>query len=461
MQHPSHSQATVFAQATPPGISGVAVIRISGPAARNIFGPMIKTPPQPRVAQLVKLCASDGHTVIDQALSIYFPAPNSFTGEEVVELQTHGGRAVIQAVLAELSALPGFRLAEAGEFTRRAFANHKLDLTQIEGLADLLHAQTEAQRKQAMAQLSGVLGVQYRTWADELTHILAHYEAYLDFPDEPIPPDIETGLVSRITHLQQLLQAHINDNARGERLRDGLQIAIIGPPNAGKSSLLNALAQREAAIVSATAGTTRDVIRVDLDLGGYPVTLSDTAGLRESVDAIEIEGMKRTAQTAHQADFCILVFDTTDPAATNDTLWQQYRALPHIVVWNKADLVESGEGKMERGFDSPPPLGGGWEGANLILSTKTGYNLAVLLGILTDQAKQMLGLSEGAVITRLRHRTAIMAAEAAITRSVVASLPELRAEDLRLARRELGRIVGDVDVEDLLDVIFRDFCIGK
>ena len=445
MQHHSHPQATIFALATPPGISGVAVIRISGPDAKRIYQSMIKAAPEPRLAQLVKLYATDGHTVIDQALSLYFPAPNSFTGEDVVELQTHGGRAVIQAVLSALAALPGYRLAAAGEFTRRAFANEKLDLTQVEALGDLLHAQTEAQRRQAMAQLSGVMGDQYRHWADGLTRILAHYEAYLDFPDEPIPADIESGLQQRLAELQQAIAAHLADDRRGEMLREGLRIAIIGPPNAGKTSLLNALAQRDAAIVSSTAGTTRDVISVDLDLGGYPITLYDTAGLRESADAIEIEGMRRTQLTAQQADLRILVFDATDPAATTDTLWQQYRIEPHLVVWNKADLGERREAR----------------GEGILLSTKTGYNLEALLVVLSGKAKEMLGQSEGAVITRLRHREALRACLAAITRSVVAALPELRAEDLRLARRELGRITGQVDVEDLLDIIFRDFCIGK
>jgi tRNA modification GTPase len=443
----NHSiQATIFALATPPGISGVAVIRISGPDASKIYGSLIKIrAPKPRLAQLVKLYAADSHTVLDQGLSLYFPAPHSFTGEDVVELHTHGGRAVVQAVLAVLSALPGYRLAAAGEFTRRAFDNGKLDLTQIEGLADLIHAQTEAQRIQALRQLGGELGAVYRGWANRLTKILAHYEAYLDFPDEPIPTDIERGLLAEIRDIQTAIAHHLADAGRGERLREGLHIAIIGPPNAGKSSLLNVLAQRDAAIVSAQAGTTRDVIRVDLDLAGYPLTLYDTAGLRESADAIEIEGMRRTARTAQEADLRLLVFDAAEANAANDPVWQPYRALPHLVVWNKADLIQ----------------GPGAGGEGILLSTQTGYNLDQLLVVLAEKAAEMLGQSEGAGITRLRHRQALAAALDIVTRSVVAPLPELRAEDLRQARQELGRITGQVDVEDLLDIIFRDFCIGK
>lgn len=443
----NHSiQATIYALATPPGISGVAVIRISGPDANKIYGSLIKIrTPKPRLAQLVKLYAADGHTVLDQGLSLYFPAPHSFTGEDVVELHTHGGRAVVQAVLAALSALPGYRLAAAGEFTRRAFDNGKLDLTQIEGLADLIHAQTEAQRIQALRQLGGGLGALYRGWANRLTKILAHYEAYLDFPDEPIPADLERGLLAEIHDIQTAIAHHLADAGRGERLREGLHIAIIGPPNAGKSSLLNVLAKREAAIVSAQAGTTRDVITVDLDVGGYPVTLYDTAGLRESADALEIEGMKRTAKTAQEADLRILVFDIMEPTALNDAVWQQYRTVPHLLVWNKVDLGE----------------GPGARGEGILLSTRSGYNLDQLLVVLAEKAAEMLGQSEGAGITRLRHREALEAALAAVTRSVVAPLPELRAEDLRQARFALGRITGQVDVEDLLDIIFRDFCIGK
>lgn len=442
--------STIFALSTAPGRAGVAVIRISGPNAKLVLDQMMAKPPAPRMAELVVLRHPASNTVLDQSLALYFPNPNSFTGEDVVELHTHGGRAVIQAVLQALASLPNFRAAEPGEFTRRAFDNDKMDLTQVEGLADLIHADTEAQRKQALRQMDGELGRLYDGWREDLMRSLAHLEAYLDFPDEDIDPATYVALQQKIVAVQQSVQRHLSDAHRGERLRDGLYAAIIGPPNAGKSSLLNMLAKREAAIVSDIAGTTRDVIEVSLDLGGYPLTLADTAGIREASDRIEQEGVRRSKRAAAEADFKILVLDSADPAPIDPQL-QQLADRDCIVVWNKTD----------DGTPKSPPFSLPQARAMVPISTKTGYNLDRFLGLLLAETESRLGGGDGAVITRLRHRSALEAVDQAITRFVVADLPELAAEDLRSAVHALGSITGRVDVEDILDIVFRDFCIGK
>ena len=361
----------------------------------------------------------------------------------MAELHLHGSRAVLAAVMQVLSRL-GLRLAEPGEFTRRAFLNGKLDLLQAEAIADLAAAETEAQRRQALRQLGGELGDVYRRWRDRLTRILAHLEAAIDFPDEDLPPEIEDRILGDTEGLVAEIERHLADGHRGERLRDGIDVAIVGPPNAGKSSLLNRIARRDVAITSPVPGTTRDVIEVAIDLGGYPFVLADTAGLRDSADAIEQEGKRRAVQRAEQAEIRLFVFDTAHPAdAAGASTWA---GADTILVANKIDLVPVAETDL-----SPPALP---------VSALTGEGIDRLLTMLGERVAQTYRI-EAPVLTRARHRQALEEAAASLRRSFSAALPELRAEDLRLALRSLGRITGAVDVEDLLDVIFRDFCIGK
>ena len=441
--------ATIFALATAPGRSGVAVVRVSGPGAGDALSALIRRPlPKPREAILRSLRDPNTGEVLDSALVLYFAAPRSFTGEDVVELHLHGGRAVTAGVIEALSALPGLRVAEPGEFTRRAFENGKLDLTEAEAIADLVDAETAAQRRQALRQMEGALGTLYEGWRERLTRALAHIEADIDFAEEDLPGGIADAVRPQLDGLATEISAHLNDNGRGERLREGLHIAIVGAPNAGKSSLLNALARREAAIVSARAGTTRDVIEVHLDLGGYPVVLADTAGLREAAaDEVEEEGIRRALDRAARADVKIAVFDAT---ALPDLDMATLALLDKdtIVVLNKTDLTTTDQ-VMVAGH---PAIG---------VSARTGAGLPALEERLTSFTADRLAAGGVPALTRARHRSALEECRDALQRALAAPLPELAAEDVRLASRALGRITGRVDVEDLLDVIFRDFCIGK
>ncbi|EKV32168.1 GTPase and tRNA-U34 5-formylation enzyme TrmE [Caenispirillum salinarum AK4] len=441
---------TIFAPATAPGRAGVAIVRISGPLADAALSALTAGAPlpQPRRAARVRVSGEGGEQV-DDGLALRFPAPASFTGEDVVELHLHGSRAVMEAVMALLSAQEGLRVAEPGEFTRRAFENGKMDLTQAEALADLIDAETAAQRRQALRQMDGALARLYDAWRDRLVRALAHLEAFIDFPDEELPPAAERAIWGSVEGLTAEMRSHLDDGHRGERLRDGLHIAIIGPPNAGKSSLLNALAQREAAIVSDIAGTTRDVVDVHLDLGGYPVVLADTAGLREAAETIESEGIRRARARAEQADLRLAVFDGAEwPAVDDHTLSLVDDSA--LVVVNKADLGAVPEAPAVNGQPALP------------LSVKTGRGLDTLLERLTALvADRLSGGSAAPALTRARHRAALAECVDALARAQAADLAELAAEDLRLAVRALGRITGRVEVDELLDVIFRDFCIGK
>jgi tRNA modification GTPase len=441
---------TIFAPATAQGRAGIAIFRISGPAAQTVFAKLCRSHalPQPRQAELRTLYDPATSEPIDHALILWFPAPHSFTGEDVVELHVHGGRAVNAALMNSLSRLAHFRLAEPGEFTRRAFENGKMDMTEAEAIADLVHAETEAQRRQALRQLDGALGTLYDSWRDTLMRILAYHEAAIDFADEDLPKDIAEKQTDALQTLIADITRHSDDGHRGERLREGFSVAILGPPNAGKSSLLNALSRRDAAIVSSTAGTTRDVIEVHLDLNGYPVMLADTAGLRDSADAIENEGIRRARMRAAEADVKLLVFDgshwpemdKTTAALIDDKA---------IVVVNKADVVKE-ETKTAAANRQP-----------LFLSAKTGEGIAELLQRITDYIVAQFPASSSAPLTRARHRAALEDCLQSLRRAQTATQTELRAEDIRLAARALGRITGRVDVEDMLDIVFRDFCIGK
>jgi tRNA modification GTPase len=442
---------TIFAPATGAGRAGLAVLRISGPAAREALLRLCpgRPLPAPRRAALRALHHPKTGETLDRALIIWFPAPHSFTGEDVAELHIHGGRAVLQGVLEALGALPDFRLAEPGEFTRRAFENGRMDLTEAEAVADLVHAETEAQRRQALRQMEGALGNLYGGWRARLARSLAYMEAAIDFADEDLPPDVAERQVGDLQKLQSEIADHLNDNHRGERLREGFSIAILGPPNAGKSSLLNMLARRDAAIVSSTAGTTRDVIEVHLDLGGYPVLLADTAGLRGSADAIENEGVRRALARAEQADLKLIVFDGAIWPDTDEATFHLIDDNSMIVV-NKSDQVKN-RWFIVQGIGEP-----------LFISALTGEGLPELLAQLTEEIKTRLSaISDAPSLTRARHREALGECRNHIARALKATQGELRAEDMRLALRALGRITGHVGVEDLLDIIFRDFCIGK
>lgn len=390
---------------------------------------------------------------LDTCLAVFFPGPASYTGEDVVEYHLHGGRAVIDGVLKALGSLSGLRLAMPGEFTRRAFEEGKIDLTEAEAVADLIAAETEHQKIQALGQMGGVLTSLYQGWGERITRVLAHLEAALDFPDESLPEGLADSVISTIKALRDEIGHHLDDGRRGERLREGIRVTLLGPPNAGKSTLFNLLAQRDVAIVSPIAGTTRDVLEVLLDLGGFPVVLSDTAGLRscdlsdDPHQSLEQEGMRRALQRASESDFKILVFDASALPYLDPEMCALVRP-DSFVVFNKSDL---GSGIL-------PVIHGA---APLKISAKTGEGVEVLIQDITDRLASHFVSRETPALTRTRHREALECCAACLGRSLNAPLAELVAEELRLASRALGQIMGRVDVEDLLDVIFRDFCIGK
>jgi tRNA modification GTPase len=440
---------TIFALSSAAGRAGLAVIRLSGPGTGMALRALSNQPlPRARYATRAVLQDPMSGETLDDGIVIWFPAPNSYTGEDVAELQVHGGSAVVAAILDTLGGQPGLRLAEPGEFTRRAFLSGKIDLTEAEGLIDLIDAETDAQRRQALRQASGALGRLYTEWRGALISLLAHFEALIDFVDEPLPKTLEIEVRDGILRIQDEITQHLDDGRRGERLREGVYIVILGAPNVGKSSLLNLLSRRDAAIVSATAGTTRDVVEVRLDLGGYPVTVADTAGLRDSIDDIEAEGIQRARDRAREADLKLIVFDGT---GRPDPIVLDLIDSNSVVVANKSDLVSI----------YPLELFSRGAAATCAISVKSGVGIDKFLETVTDLVEQRMGLTDTPAITRTRHRSALRECRDALARASKASESELAAEDLRLAVRFLGGITGSVDVEDLLDVIFRDFCIGK
>jgi tRNA modification GTPase len=445
-----HPDDTIFAPATAPGRAGIAVVRISGPATRQALAALSCPAPKPRHAARARFIDRASGEAIDDGLVLFFPAPASVTGEDVAELHLHGGRAIIEAVIAVLAAEPGLRLAEPGEFTRRAFEHGKLDLTEAEAVADLVAAETAAQRRQALRQLEGGLGQLYERWRQTLLRAAAHVEAAIDFPEEGLPETLDEGARAAVEGLIAEIDRHLADERRGEILRDGISVAILGPTNVGKSSLINALARRDVAITSAVAGTTRDVIEVRLDLAGYPVILADTAGLREARDAIEAEGVRRARARAAGADLTIVVLDIAHPDSAAEVAMEIGAA--SLVVANKLDLV--GARDRSAAMTRLPA-------ATIPLSTLTGEGLKLLLDRLATIVKERYAGTAGPVLTRSHHRAALSDCVAALRRSLAATQSELAAEDLRLAVRALGRITGRADVEDILDIIFRDFCIGK
>jgi tRNA modification GTPase len=433
--------ATIFALASAPGRGGVSVYRLSGPLARQAVETLAGFLPPPRMAKRARLVHRD--ETIDDGLVLWFPGPASFTGEDVAELHLHGGRAVTQALSAVLVEL-GLRPAEAGEFSRRAFQNGKLDLTRAEAIADLVDAETAAQRRQALLQLDGGLDRLAEDWRQDLLRALALLEACIDFSDEDLPDGVIEQAMEQVRSLAAELDSHLAEGVRHERLRDGIHVAILGAPNAGKSSLLNRIAGREAAIVSATAGTTRDVIEIHLDLGGWPVVLADTAGLREAGEEIEAEGIRRALAKAEAADLKMLVFDAgLDPDPATSSLVGP----DSLVVVNKTD-----QGRPPNLVDLPQAI---------MVSARTGDGIALLLETLRQQVADRFQITQAPALTRSRHRAAAQEARQALERFDPALGLELAAEELRRAAQSIGRIAGRVDVEDILDIVFRDFCIGK
>ena len=458
-------RSTIFALSSGRPPAAIAVVRISGPQARRALDRLTGRVPQPRQATLVRLREPASGEVIDEALALWFPAPASETGEDVAELQLHGGHAVVAGVLRALSAVEDCRVAEPGEFTRRAFENGKLDLTAVEGLGDLIAAETAAQRRQAFRQLKGLIGDRAETWRQRLIDALALVEARIDFSDEAdVPEDLITP-AAKIAHgLRDEISAALADGGRGERLRDGLVVAIAGPPNAGKSTLFNRLARREAAIVSPFAGTTRDVIEVHLELDGYPVTILDTAGIRDSAEPVEQEGVRRARARAAQADLVLWVIDVSaDDRASVESARLKSDAQQWLIE-NKIDLLEEG---ARRRLTAPCQDGERDEFQFVFsASSERGEGLDALFGALAAFARNSFVAGEAAIVTRTRHRHALEETAAALDRAIAESVmqrprEELIAEELRHASWALGRLTGRVDVEDVLDKIFRDFCIGK
>jgi len=455
---------TIYALASAQGRAGIAVIRVSGPRAFHSLSALTSAQDfSPRMATLAKLIHPDTGSLIDEAIVIPYHPPRSYTGEETVEYNIHGGKAVRESLFAFLATQERHRLAEPGEFTRRAFENGNLDLTQAEAVADLIHAETEAQKQLALNQMGGALSALYQEWAERLVRALAYAEAQIDFSEEDLPEDeVKQQIHPVLTAVLHAVEAHLNDGHRGEILREGIKIAIIGAPNAGKSSLMNALARRDVAIVSDMAGTTRDVLEVHLDLGGYPVTLYDTAGLRsvpspmgtlqievspkQSHDMIEAEGMKRAREKAAEAAFKILLFDGTKDMDAETLSFADERS---FIVINKKDLQSS--------------LRGGDDG--IFISCQTGEGLDDLIANVSRETEKIFAdiqsASSSPSLTRARHRAALDDCKSFILAALEGDSPDLIAEDIRMAVRSIGRITGRTDVEDLLDIIFRDFCIGK
>ncbi len=441
---------TIFALATAPGRAGLAVVRISGPDAAAALADLAGGLPSPRRACHVRFRDPRTGEAIDNGIALYFKAPASLTGEDVAELQLHGGRAVLAAVFAYLARRPGCRMAEPGEFTRRGFLNGKFDLTEAEAVADLVAAETAAQRRQALRQLEGAFGRRCEDWRARLIRAQARLEAEIDFPEEGLPRDLWAATLAELAAVRGELAVELADRGSGERLREGVAVAILGPPNVGKSSLMNALARRDVAITSSIAGTTRDVIEVALDLGGFPVVLADTAGLRDGADEIEAQGVERARARARSADLRLIVLDATRPGEAATIAPFIDRAA--ILVVNKIDLA------LPAGLDWADRLG---PRPALRLSVATGEGLGMLIEQLQLAVAELLNPGAAPLVTRRRHREALESVLAALDRCAVASLPELAAEDLRQAARGLGRITGRVDVEEMLDALFGEFCIGK
>ena len=437
---------TIFALSSGRAPSAIAVVRVSGPGSGPALTALGGKIPPARAATRVLLRDASGQP-LDDAVVLWFPGPASATGEDVAEFHVHGGRAVLASIFTALAAQENMRVAEPGEFTRRAFENGKLDLTEAEGLDDLIHADTDRQRRQALRQLKGLLGDRARDWRTRIIEASALIEAGIDFSDEgDVPAELIAPALVKIKTLLSEIEEVLAAQGQSERLRDGLVVAIAGPPNVGKSTLMNQLARREVAIVSPHAGTTRDVIEVQLDLDGYPVTVIDTAGIRETEDPVEQEGVRRARARAAEADLVLWLADGADARIDH------VGTAPVWLVRNKIDLDSAGRSLAEVPGRS-----------TFAISARSGDGLPELIAALVQFAQDYFGTSEGGLISRTRQRQLLQQTAVSLRRSieVVGEGEELAAEELRIAAHSLGRLLGRVDVEDILDVIFREFCVGK
>ncbi|MEE6487949.1 hypothetical protein FKM82_015091 [Ascaphus truei] len=472
-RHHEVGRDTIFALSSGHGKCGVAVIRTSGPASGEALQKLTgwRQHPLPRRATLTGLRSPKSGELLDRGLVIWFSGPRSFTGEDCCEYYVHGGPAVVSGVLEALGDVPTLRPAEPGEFTKRAFQNGKLDLTEVEGLGDLIHAETEVQRRQALRQMSGELGQLYQQWSNRLVTALAHVEAYIDFSeDDNVEEGVLTQVDSAVRALCGELEEHLRDCRRGERLRDGIHVVIAGATNAGKSSLLNTMCQKPAAIVSPIAGTTRDVVETALNIGGYPVILSDTAGLRDSEDAIEQEGMRRARERHSDADILVAVIDSSEVPPSKSSVLSHLHLLcsssqgdtPRdvILVLNKVDLLhQEAIAHLQELCEDPelPP--------KCLLSCQTGQGVTQFLSVLKQILESICGdpLQGAPSLTQTRHRLHLTGCLDALGRYATYREQDLvlAAEELRIAHRQLGGITGRVGAEEILDIIFRDFCIGK
>lgn len=443
---------TIYALSTVLGKSGVAIIRISGKEALQVVRLMTNLNPnniKARYAYFTDLKDLIKSQTLDKCLLLYFKAPNSFTGEDIVELQIHGSRAVISSVLNNLSRIPEFRMAEPGEYSKRAFYNQKMDLTEAEGLADLIDAETEAQQKYALRQMEGSLKNLYDDWRTQLVTIMAHLEAYIDFPDEEIPESVVNSLNNTVFKLREAIRKHLSGDTIGERLREGFRVVIVGRPNAGKSSLLNTFAQRDVVIVSDIAGTTRDAVDIHLDLNGYPVIITDTAGIRKTEEAIEKQGVEIAYRKINDADLLICLFDASqDTVQVFDNIAKTYGD-KMVYVANKVDNLTSEQCSNIKKQDI------------LLISAKHHQGIDLLLQKITKVIEDKFTSNSNLLITRARYREALSQALQSLDLFDLDKEIELSAEDIRLAAREIGKITGRIEIDEILDKIFGSFCIGK
>ncbi|MBC8298544.1 MAG: tRNA uridine-5-carboxymethylaminomethyl(34) synthesis GTPase MnmE [Pelagibacterales bacterium] len=442
---------TIYALSSGPGISGVAVIRISGPDSKRVISDLTNGDiPEPRIATLKKVNNINKNELIDEGIILWFPGPNSYTGEDMAEIQVHGSRAVLKSILNEISKVKNCRLAEPGEFTKLAFQNGKINLLKAESIGDLIASETEIQRRQAIKIMSGEHSNKFNSWRAKLLKILAHIEAKIDFPEEDVPKDVLKNIKKDSKQIKKEIKKILDDEKVGERIREGFKIAILGPSNAGKSSLLNFLSRRDAAIVSEIAGTTRDVIETHLNIDGYPVVISDTAGIRDSKDEIEKKGIRLALKKAKNADLSLIL---VEPKTLNiKRFLKHYVDDKAILVVNKSDL---GVGNLKKELKKYNPI---------IISLKNEKNLDKLIVKIKKKLKNKFISSENILITRERHRENLKQCIIHLNNFEGKSMAkdfDKAAEDLRLATRNLGKIVGKVDVEEILGSIFNDFCIGK
>ena len=443
---------TIYALSTVYGKSGVAVIRVSGAKAKEAVAKLTNLKEKslkPRYAYFTDIKDIVSRETLDKCLLLYFKAPHSFTGEDIVEFQTHGSKAVIASVLENLSKIPDFRMAEPGEFSRRAFHNGKMDLTEAEGLADLIDSETSEQQKYAMRQMEGGLKNLYDGWREELIKIMAYLEAYIDFPDEDIPQELVDKLLNDVFKLKSAISEHLNTDSIGERLREGFRVVIVGPPNAGKSSLLNTVVNREAAIVSSIAGTTRDAVDVHLDIKGYPVMFTDTAGIREVEEEIEKQGIEIAFRKIADADLVLCLFDASkDSVQIFDNIKNSFKNKA-IYIANKSDNLT---------FEQCSELK---KQGCVVISAKHKQGIADLMEVIYQQIKERFTANSNLLITRQRYREALAETLDNLERFSFDKEIELSAEDIRLAARGLGKITGRIEVDDILNKIFGSFCIGK